>query len=125
MAHTPSIMSLYLRYRLWIAEMNSDITVLRIFDDYLSELTKKNDPALNQAVSDYHQKFIDFRKEIDELKHEMHLVKMNLAAYERDAEAGNSPQPPLENHEEIKERYNAYCSNFEAMKKAFQLLDSK
>ena len=36
-----SIMTLHLEYRLWIAEMNADINVLRIFDDYLKELIRK------------------------------------------------------------------------------------
>ena len=34
----PTIMTLHLRYRLWIAEMNFDINVLRIFEDYIKVL---------------------------------------------------------------------------------------
>ena len=37
----PSAMSLHLQYRLWIAELNFDINVLRIFGDYLTELRTK------------------------------------------------------------------------------------
>ncbi len=43
MSDAPSIMSLHLGYRLWIAEMNFDINVLRIFNDYLEELSSKKD----------------------------------------------------------------------------------
>lgn len=54
-------MRLHLRYRLWIAEMNADITVLRIFDDYIAEI-KKNDPQTKGVISDFQKQFIDFRK---------------------------------------------------------------
>ena len=71
MPTTSSIMSLHLRYRLWIAEMNSDITILRIFDDYLTELSsKKEKPQVQKGIKNFQQQFINLRKEIDDLKHE-------------------------------------------------------
>ena len=41
MPATPSVMSLHLQYRLWIAELNFDINVLRIFGDYLARIEKQ------------------------------------------------------------------------------------
>lgn len=55
----------------------------------------------------------------------MHLVKMNLAAYERESEAGNNTNPPEENHEALKEGYESFRNDFESAKKAFQELDVK
>ncbi len=81
MANPYSIMALHFRYRLWIAEMNSDINVLRIFDDYVAELASKNsDPAVKGGVAGFKKEFILLRTEIDELRHEMHLCKMSLSA---------------------------------------------
>lgn len=78
---TPAIMTLHLRYRLWIAEMNFDINVLRIFEDYIKELSNINEqPKVKTGIADFKKKFGDIRKEIDELRHEMHLHKMKLAS---------------------------------------------
>ena len=56
MTATPTAMSLHLKYRLWIAELNFDINVLRIFGDYLAELrTKRKEPEV-KAKTDYFEK---------------------------------------------------------------------
>jgi len=66
---------------LWIAEMNSHINIMRIFDDYIAELhQKKNEPTVKNGIeifSNNHQP----EKGIDELRHEMHLAKMTLASF--------------------------------------------
>ncbi len=56
MPATPSVMSLHLKYRLWIAELNFDINVLRIFGDYLNELRAKRKEAEVKSKSDYFEK---------------------------------------------------------------------
>ena len=119
-----SIMNLHLEYRLWIADMNADINVLRIFDDYLKELTqKKNSASVLKGIESYKKQFSDLRIAIDELKHEMHLNKMKLAA------SGKTQNEPVENiedivhHKEMKERYNAFRKIFDKTKNEFQKLE--
>jgi hypothetical protein len=116
-----SIMTLHLEYRLWIADLNSDINVLRILDDYLNELTaKNNNDNTIKSIENYKQQFATLRKEIDELRHEMHLNKMKLAAT---AKTQNVPIKDIEKnvgHKEITERYNAFRKNFDKTKKEFQ-----
>ena len=81
MPNTPSIMGLHFRYRLWIAEMNSHINIIRIFDDYIAELSsKKNVPAIKEGIDQFKKEFVSLRQQIDDLRHEMHLSKMTLAA---------------------------------------------
>lgn len=115
-----SIMNLHLAYRLWIAEMNADINVLRIFDDYLKELTVKNNSSALKGIENFKGQFLNLRKEIDELRHEMHLNKMELAA------SGKTQIEPIEDiekeihHKEIEERYNAFRKVFDKAKKEFQ-----
>ena len=116
-----SIMNLHLAYRLWIAEMNADINVLRIFDDYLKELNVKNKKsAVLKGIENYKAQFVNLRKEIDELRHEMHLNKMKLAA------SGKTQNEPIEDiekeihHKEIEARYNAFRKTFDKTKKEFQ-----
>jgi len=116
-----SNMGLHFRYRLWIAEMNADITVLRIFDDYVVELTtKKNEPAVKNGIDDFQQHFISLRNEIDELKHEMHLNKMALAASSREPNKIQNKSSSRSTHIALKKRYTAFRKTFNQVKKRIQ-----
>jgi hypothetical protein len=115
-----SIMTLHLEYRLWIAELNADINVLRIFDDYLKEISAQKKSNQTTGINIYRGQFLELRKEIDELRHEMHLNKMKLAA---SAKTENVVIKDLEkniHHKEITARYNAFRKNFDKTKKEFQ-----
>jgi hypothetical protein len=126
MANTYSIMGLHLHYRLWIAEMNSDITLLRIFEDYVEELaSKKNEPAVKAGIDNFEQHFVNLRKESDELRHEMHLIKMKLAAQSKETVPVRKKVSTKENHDDIKKRYASYRKTFNRVKKEFQQFASK
>ena len=114
-----SIMNLHLAYRLWIAEMNADINVLRIFDDYLKELTVKNNSSALKGIENFKGQFLNLRKEIDELRHEMHLNKMKLAASAKTENVINDIEKNI-HHKEITARYNAFRKVFDTTKKEFQ-----
>ena len=125
MPTSSSAMSLHLRYRLWIAEMNSDISVLRIFSDYLIELESiKNRPDVIAKIDYFKQQFITFRKTIDELRHEMQLIKMKLAAAARDYEQANVKTSSAYDHNALKNRYTAFRNTFNKEKKEFELFTS-
>ena len=120
MPRIPSTMSLHLRYRLWIAEMNLDINILRIFDDYLEEMaTKKDQAEVKKGLDYFHEQFINQRKEIDELRDEMHLVKMKLAAYARESKLVNYRTYRADNHTELKRRYYTFRKTFNKVKNEF------
>ncbi len=120
MPATPSIMSLHLRYRLWIAEMNFDINVLRIFNDYLEELsTKKDESEVNTGIEHFAQQFPVLRKEIDDLRNEMHLLKMKLAAYSREKKPLDYKTYLADNHTALRKRYLTFRETFEKAKKEF------
>ncbi|MBG9374813.1 hypothetical protein I5907_01090 [Panacibacter sp. DH6] len=113
-------MKLHLRYRLWIAEMNEDITVLRIFDDHLAELAaKKQDAETTGFVNKSKEQFADFRRQIDELKHEMHLHKMNIAAFMRDEENARQANAADEEHVSLQKRYIDFRERFDKAKQVF------
>ena len=87
MPAAPSVMSLHLKYRLVIAELNFDINVLRIFGDCLTELRTKRKETEVKSKGDYFEKeFYSLRSEIDEIRHEMQLVKMELGAFSRETQ---------------------------------------
>ncbi len=116
-----SITGLHLQHRLWISEMNEDINVLRIFDDYVADIiaNKVNAEVINR-LDVFKKEFISLRKQIDALRHEMHLNKMELA------EIAKEPKCPKQNIKRtidfkvLKERYTAFKNEFNKTKKAFQ-----
>ena len=122
----PSIMGLHLRYRLWIAELNQDINVLRIFDDYMQEMkSRKVEPEVKTGVEDFKKRFIQLRKEIDELKHTMHLLKMKLAAESREMKQISYKTFQTDNHTALKKRYLAFRKLFDKVKKEFSRFEGK
>ncbi|HYK45848.1 MAG TPA: hypothetical protein VEV83_11800 [Parafilimonas sp.] len=126
MPASQSNMRLHLQYRLWIAELNSDITILRIFDDHLAQLSAVNTKVeTRRTLENFSKGFSDARKEIDELKHEMHLVKMKLAANIRlpETEQQNAPSP--NNHPAVDKRYRSFRKKFDNLKKDFLEFDSQ
>ncbi len=117
---TPSAMSLHLQYRLWIAELNFDINVLRIFGDYLAELRRKCKEPEEKAKCDYFEKeFQVLRTEIDDIRHEMHIGKMKLGAFGRDGKAFEYKLFNSENQVPLKKRLSAYKNNFKKIKLEF------
>ncbi|MDP4129372.1 MAG: hypothetical protein Q8918_13100 [Bacteroidota bacterium] len=123
---TPSIMSLHLRYRLWIAEMNYDINILRIFNDYLEALSSKKETSeVNTGIGYFEQKFPSVRKEIDDLRNEMHLLKMKLAAYSREKKPLDYKTYLADNHTALRKRYLKFRDDFEKIKKEFGSFEVK
>ena len=121
-------MSLHLRYRLWIAEMNSDIDVLRIFADYLKELESKGDnPEVKNRIDYFQQQFINLRKDIDELRDEMHILKWNWQHYSKEAKLIiiNYKTYQKDNHTVLKKRYFALKEHFTDVKEDFIHFEGK
>ena len=126
MPATSSIMGLHLRLRLWIAEMNSDINVLRIFSDYLVELDgKQNIPEVTKGIDYFKRQFAILRKEIDELRHEMQLNKMNLASTTRVNKALTNKASSPDDQYALQKRYTVFKKTFNKVKKEFGLFEAK
>jgi uncharacterized coiled-coil DUF342 family protein len=126
MSQIPSPMSLHLRYRLWIAEMNHDINVMRIFDDYLNELkTKGSESKVTAKIEEFNKQFVEIRKEIDELRDAMHIVKMKLAALSRENKYLDENTYKQQDHEELKKKYSAFRKLFVKMKDEFITFESE
>ena len=120
MTTAPSVMKLHLYYRLFIAEMNSDINILRIFDDYTKEIvTKNSDPEIRKGVDYFKLNFIRFRKEIDYLRDEMHVKKMKLLVLTKERKLLDTKTFKTDNHNEILKQYKTYKKNFDELKKEF------
>jgi chromosome segregation ATPase len=126
MPATPSVMNLHLRYRLWIAELNADINVLRILNDYIIELeNKKKVPEVAKGTDQFKKQFTSLRTQIDELSHEMHLLKMKLAAFARENKPLTKKIISADNHKALKRRYAAFRKLFSRTKKEFGKFEGK
>lgn len=126
MPSTPSTMGLHLRYRLWIAELNSEINVLRICDDYLKDLGPLGkEIEVKNGIDHFKKQFVILRNEIDELRHEMHILKMKLAGYSREKKTLDFKTYKSDKHASLKKRYFAYIKLFEKVKKEFRRFEEK
>jgi hypothetical protein len=109
-----------------IAELNSDINVIRIFEDCLEELkNNKNDQEVKSGIELFKKQFVLTRKEIDDLRHEMHMVKMQLGEYSREKKKIESKSKVNEDGVALKKRYIEFRKSFEKIKKEFDLFEAK
>ena len=117
MATPPSPMTLHLRYRIWIAEMNSDIDLLRIYNDYLQELKAlHNTLKLKKEIERFETAFSSLRNEIDTLRNEMHLLKMKLATFIREKKQLAYSEYKTDNHKLLKKKYVSLSKKFGSIK---------
>src|ERR1044072_3917891 len=120
-----SVLQLHLQYRLWIAEMNAYIDVLRIFDDYLASLkNKESNTDTLKNINNYKTEFLNLRQELDELRHEMHLVKMKLAALAKDPQSPTNGVEEMINHKTNTERQKSFRKKFSTIRKEFNTLET-
>ena len=109
----------HLRFRLWIAELNFYINVLRIYNDYLDQQAGVKDAKVIKKIDNFKQTFDVFRKEIDDLKHEMHLAKMTLAANLREADDVIEEKCEMEKYTLLQDQFTSLHKKFEIFKEEF------
>jgi hypothetical protein len=114
--------SLHLEYRIWIAELNFDINLIRIFNDRLTELKSEQ----KNEAENFEKKFNDSREIIDELRHRMHIEKMNLAAIARDNNVNSHYEIKIpENYISIRDDFFKFRVSFNDLKSDFLRFESK
>ena len=120
MAMASSVMKLHLNYRLLIAEMNADISILRILEDYTKEMPAKTSEAdVKQKMDYFKKKFILLRKEIDDQRNEMHVNKMKLFALAKQKKEVDRKSLRADNHSAIFKRFEVYKKVFAKTQKEF------
>jgi len=117
-----SLKSLHLEYRIWIAELNFDINLIRIFNDRLTELRSENKPE----TESFDKKFNVSRDTIDELRHRMHIEKMSLAATARDNNITAHYEIKIpENYKSIRDDFFKFRISFNDLKSEFLRFENK
>jgi hypothetical protein len=121
-----SIMGLHLQYRLWIAELNADINALRILNDYLAAITsKENAGNVEDFIKDHSQQFVDLRSRIDDLRHQMHINKMELAVVLKKPRRFLRSSEKDIKHTELRKQYQLFRKTFDKTKKDLQKFAGK
>jgi hypothetical protein len=115
----------HLRYRLWIAELNFYINTLRIFNDSLEQRKAViNEQEINNKIDYFTQAFEIVRKDIDDLKHDMHLVKMKLAAYFRESDQTSDKDYLTEEYTILYKHFTALHKKYETLKEEYIQFES-
>ena len=123
MAETVSYKRLHLEYRIWIAELNHDINLIRILNDHIIEMADENKTTGAGSVAEvFGNKFNELRQTIDQLRHRMHIEKMNLAATAREQSTIDSKIDFMENYTAIREDFFAFRVVFNEVKGKFDNL---
>jgi len=116
-----TIPGLHLQYRLWIADMNANIDVLRILNDYVEDkIAADKSEATMQRIQHFKNVFVNLRSEMDELRHEMHLNKMQLGALPKNTKQSVNAIKKTIHHKTLQQRYTLFKKSFLKIKKEFQ-----
>ena len=125
MAEKIALKSLHLEYRLWIAELNFDITLIRILNDRLSEILAGGKDESKKEAGVFEKKFSVMRQSIDGLSHRMQIEKMNLAADVRKNAAPDYQIIIPENHSGIRNDFFNFRVLFNELKSDFLHFEDK
>jgi len=117
---------LHVEYKLWIAELNFDTELIKIFETHLgfivSHLTSKEPmPRIEQ----FQNQFIRQREVIDELKHDLNTSEKQLVAFVREMEPVGFENERLDNHPDLRERFLIFRDLFEQLKTRFRYFESE
>src|SRR5689334_23915963 len=97
---------LHLEYQSWIAELNFDIELIRIFEVHLEHIASQTSSKRVLAkVEQFPNQFIRQREVIDELRHDLNISERQLAAFVRDMAPIGYENERLDNHSEIRDRF--------------------
>ncbi len=121
-----SVTGVQLQYRLWIAEMNADIDILRILGDYLGQkrVMEENEPAFRQ-IKHFKEIFLQLRTNLDELRHQMQLNKMQLEKLMQKPVQSLAAVKKSISHAALKKQYEVYRRLFLSTKKDFQQFENE
>ncbi len=120
-APTVSLQSLHLEYKLWIAELNFDIEMIRIFEAHLEKIASvnTNNKEVLSKVEHFQNQFIRQREVIDELKHDLHTSEVQLAAFTQEMSTVGYDSERMDNHSGLRERFLTFKKIFSQLKDEF------
>ena len=124
---TLPVKSLHLEYKLWIAELNFDIEMIRIFEAHLENIVASNleNKEVLRNVEHFENQLIRQREVIDELKHDLNISEKQLATFAQEMSPVGYEFERLDNHSVLRERFFMFRKIFNELKDEFHSFESR
>jgi len=126
MIATISIRSLHMEYQLWTRELIFYKEEIKIFEDHLSAILKRNNKNdVPAQVEHFQNQFILQKEVIDYLKHDLHVSERQLAAFAYDMSADGIDNIKMDNHETLRQRMITFRKIYRELKTEFRRFEMR
>jgi hypothetical protein len=126
MIATISIRSLHMEYQLWTRELIFYKEEIKIFEDHLSAILKRNNKNdVPAQVEHFQNQFILQKEVIDYLKHDLHVSERQLAACVYEMSADGIDNIKMDNHETLRQRMITFRKIYRELKTEFRRFEMR
>jgi hypothetical protein len=121
MVATISIPSLHMEYRLWTRELIFYKEEIKIFEDHLSSLLKRNNKnGVPAQIEHFQNQFILQKEVIDFLKHDLRVSEIQLANFVYELSGEGIDNIKMDNHGKLRERVSTFRKIYREIKNEFR-----
>ena len=121
MIATISIRSLHMEYQLWTRELIFYKEEIRIFEDHLTAILKRNNKnGVPAQVEHFQNKFILQKEVIDFLKHDLQVSERQLAGFVYEMSGDGIDNIKMDNHGSLRERMTTFRKIYKDIKNEFR-----
>lgn len=121
MTPTISIRSLHLEYQLWTRELIFYKEEIKIFEDHLANILRRNNRnGVPAHVEHFQNQFILQKEVIDYLKHDLHVSERQLASFVHELTGEGIDGIKMDNHGKLRERMITFRKIFREIKQDFR-----
>jgi hypothetical protein len=121
MIATISIRSLHMEYQLWTRELIFYKEEIKIFEDHLTALLRRNNKnGVPAQVEHFQNQFILQKEVIDYLKHDLQVSERQLAACVYEMSGDGIDNIKMDNHGNLRERMTTFRKIYRELKNEFR-----
>ncbi len=121
MIATISIRSLHMEYQLWTRELIFYKEEIRIFEDHLTAILKRNNKnGVPAQVEHFQNQFILQKEVIDYLKHDLQVSERQLAGFVYEMSGDGIDNIKMDNHGSLRERMTTFRKIYRDIKNEFR-----
>jgi len=121
MIATISIRSLHMEYQLWTRELIFYKEEIRIFEDHLTAILKRNNKnGVPAQVEHFQNQFILQKEVIDYLKHDLQVSERQLAGFVYEMSSDGIENIKMDNHGSLRERMTTFRKIYKDIKNEFR-----
>jgi len=121
MIATISIRSLHMEYQLWTRELIFYKEEIKIFEDHLEALLKRNNKnGVLAQVEHFQNQFILQKEVIDYLKHDLNVSERQLAGFVYGMSSDGIENIKMDNHGKLRERMTTFRKVYKDIKNEFR-----